>query len=128
MVGTKRILICTIITPLDMNMYWKCLNATSNPPKRSNSSLSILAYIEAKSKDHGEICTCIVQYESFETIASIMLNISSTLFNKNSTKQIIQITEECIRLLEVIINCILSATIYNQIGRNNSISIRCFFH
>lgn len=83
-VGTKRILFCTIITPLNMNMYWKCLNATSNPPKRYNSSLSILAYIEAKSKDHGEICTCIVQYESFETIASIMLNISSTLFNKKN--------------------------------------------
>lgn len=77
-VGTERILRCNVISTLNLHMYWKCLNITSSPPTRFNSSLSILAYIEAQSSDHGEICTCIVQYETFETSASTVLHISST--------------------------------------------------
>ncbi|XP_052066927.1 uncharacterized protein LOC127706386 isoform X2 [Mytilus californianus] len=101
-VGTTRKLRCNVITPLNLQMYWKCLNTTSNPPTRYNTSLSIFAYIEAQSSDHGEICTCIVQFENFETSASIVLNISSP--------PIIQVRHStvCNQTADAYLQCILS--------------------
>ncbi|CAG2207671.1 unnamed protein product [Mytilus edulis] len=75
--GTNRILRCNVITPLNLQMYWNCLNISSYPPIRYNSTLTIMASIEAKSSDQGKICTCMVQYENFVTSTSFVLNVSS---------------------------------------------------
>lgn len=84
--GTKRILTCNVMSPLNVKMYWRCLNITSNSPKRYNFTLSISAYVEAKSSDHGEVCTCLVEYETYVTSVSLVLNISSTyLVSSNQT-------------------------------------------
>ncbi|CAC5387769.1 HMCN [Mytilus coruscus] len=104
--GTKRIIRCNVITTLVLQMYWKCLTITSSPPKRYSFTLSIFAHINAKSSDHGEICTCIVQYENFVTSASIMLNISSP--------PIIQVsnTAICNRTADAQLQCYLSGDLH----------------
>ncbi|CAC5386898.1 unnamed protein product [Mytilus coruscus] len=104
--GTKRIIRCNVMTSLILQMYWKCLTITSIPPKRYSSTLSIFAHIDAKSSDHGEICTCIVQYENFVTSTSIMLNISSP--------PIIQVsnTATCNQTTDAQLQCYLSGDLH----------------
>ncbi|XP_063399331.1 uncharacterized protein LOC134683950 [Mytilus trossulus] len=104
--GTQRIIRCNVITTLILQMYWKCLTITSSPPKRYGLTLSIYAHIAAKSSDHGESCTCIVQYENFVTSASIMLNISSPPVIQGSNTAI------CNRTSDAQLQCHLSGDLH----------------
>ncbi|XP_052066123.1 uncharacterized protein LOC127705811 [Mytilus californianus] len=75
--GTNINLSCSIITSLEIQMHWNCLNFTSVQVEQINSTFTAILFLHLRSSYNGRICTCIARFKQITSSATITLNISS---------------------------------------------------
>lgn len=81
--GENSILKCSVISILNIQLHWDCLNFTSQQAKEENDTLTTELFVSLKATYNGERCSCIARYNNFTASTFTTLNISSKSMHKN---------------------------------------------
>ncbi|VDI47658.1 Hypothetical predicted protein [Mytilus galloprovincialis] len=75
--GTNINLSCSLITTLDIQMHWDCLNLTSLQFEQRKATYTATFFLHLRSRFNGRKCTCVARFKQITTSSTITLNISS---------------------------------------------------
>lgn len=81
--GTHINLKCSVITTLEIEIHWNCLNFTSVQLEQQDATFTATLFIQLRASYNGNICTCIARFRNYTTSTNVIFKISS----KNSLIQ-----------------------------------------